>query len=121
MDDLEYFLATFGLRPDEVLLIPFGSRVYGTHTEESDHDYLAIVPPARRAVSGGAYRRGQVNVQIYNSHDFQAHLDQHQVHAVEGYFVPGTTCAERFVFRLDRRKLRAEWLRKSSHSFVRAK
>src|SRR5262245_19628156 len=121
MDKIDYFLATLGLRRDDVLLIPFGSRVYGTHADDSDHDFLAVVPGRYRAASGREYRRGSLNVQVYNSHDFQKHLTQHQVHAVEGYFVPGAGCAGRFTFRLDKKKLRGEWLRKASHSFVRAK
>ena len=44
VDDLDYFKATYGLRDQDVLLVPFGSRVYGTHDADSDFDYLAIVP-----------------------------------------------------------------------------
>jgi len=120
-DEIDYFLATLGLSRDDVLLIPFGSRVYGTHNDGSDHDSLAVVPRQYRLLSGTEYRRNELNVQVYNSHAFQKHLDQHQVHAVEAYFVPGSGCAGRFRFRLEKKKLRAEWLRKSSHSFVRAR
>jgi hypothetical protein len=121
MTDLEYFKATFGLADEDVLLVPFGSRVYGTHAENSDHDYLAIVPAGRRRMRGEGYRRGAVNIQVYNCHEFQEQLHKHQVHAVEAYFLPGGPCRETFEFHLDPRKLRAEWLRKSSHSFVKAK
>jgi hypothetical protein len=85
VNDLDYFKATFGLRDEDVLLVPFGSRVYGTHDDDSDHDYLAIVPPNRRAVSGQEYRRRQINIQIYNRHDFQRDLDLHRIHALEAY------------------------------------
>ena len=31
MTDVEYFMCTYGLREVDVDLIPYGSRVYGTH------------------------------------------------------------------------------------------
>jgi hypothetical protein len=121
VDDLDYFKATYGLRDRDVLLVPFGSRVYGTHTDESDFDYLAIVPANRIADSCTEYRRNRLNVQLYNRRDFQRDLDQHRVHALEAYFLPGSGVPAQFSLRLRRRLLREAWLRKSSHSFVRAK
>jgi predicted nucleotidyltransferase len=121
VDDLEYFRATFGLREEDVLFVPFGSRVYGTHSEESDYDYLAIVPADRRAMSRQEYRRNAVNIQIYNRRHFQEDLDEHRIHALEAYFMPDGIVRAQFTFRLERRLLRSELMRKSSHSWVRAK
>jgi hypothetical protein len=121
MNDLDYFKATFGLREEDVLLVPFGSRVYGTHGDDSDYDYLAIVPTNRRALSGQEYRRHQVNIQVYNRHDFQKDLDLHRIHALEAYYMPDGAVREACRFRLSKRALRAELVRKASHSFVRAR
>lgn len=121
MDAVELFLATNGLRREEVIFVPFGSHVYGTQGPESDQDWMAIVPANRRAISGTDFRQGQVEIHAWNAHDFQQHLEQHQVYALEVWFMPDAPCHERFTFRLDRDKLRREWLRKSSDSWGRAK
>jgi predicted nucleotidyltransferase len=64
MDDIDYFKATYGLRDCDVLIVPYGSRVYGTHKEDSDYDYMAIVPVNRRANTGEEYRRNDVNIHL---------------------------------------------------------
>jgi predicted nucleotidyltransferase len=121
MDDIEYFKSTYGLRDRDVLLIPYGSRVYGTHKEDSDYDYMAIVPANRRANTGEEYVRNNVNIHIYNRYDFQKQLEQHKIHALEGYFMPGGLISGQFNLKLDVTKLRHELSAKASHSFVKAK
>lgn len=120
MDDIEYFKATYGLRDQDVLLIPYGSRVYGTHKDDSDYDYIAVVPENRRADTGTEFCRNKVNVHIYNRRDFQDQLHRHKIHALEAYFLPDRPCAG-FEFRLDLGTLRSSLSEKASHSFVKAK
>ena len=121
MTDLEYFKATYGLRDCDVLIIPYGSRVYGTHNDNSDYDYMAIVPANRRANTGEEYRKNVTNVHIYNRYDFQQQLEQHKIHALEGYYLPDALIKSQFNFKLDLGKLRHELSAKSSHSFVKSK
>ena len=120
MDDLAYFKATYGLRDEDVIFVPYGSRVYGTHSENSDYDYMAIVPANRRADTGEEYRHGNTNIHIYNKIDFQDQLNRHKVHALEAYFLDERV-AKDFVFKLHIPTLRESFSEKASNSFVKAK
>jgi len=121
MDALDYFRSTYGLRPEDVILVPYGSRVYGTASDQSDYDYLAIVPANRRANTGEEYMRDKVNIHIFNRYDFQQQLDRHKIHALEAHYLPDSEVAKQFKFKLDKVKLRHELCEKASHSFVKAK
>lgn len=121
MDGLEYFKATYGLRDQDVIFFPYGSRVYGTHSEKSDYDYMAVVPANRRADTGEEFRHGDVNIHIYNRRDWQDQLNRHKIHTLEAYFLPDSACPKEFRLALDLAILRHELSAKSSHSFVKAK
>ena len=121
MNDIDYFKATYGLRDEDVTLIPYGSRVYGTHKEDSDYDYLAIVPANRRANTGEEFFRNNTNIHIFNAYDFQQQLDAHKIHCLESYYLPESPVPSRFKFQLNLQKLRHELSAKASHSFVKAK
>lgn len=121
MDDIEYFKATYGLRDEDLILVPYGSRVYGTHSEKSDYDYMAIVPENRRADTGTEYRRNETNIHIYNRRDWQDQLDRHKIHALEGWFHPDGQVRKEFQWKLNLFKLRQALSEKASHSFVKAK
>ena len=92
MNDLDCFKAAYRLRDEDVLLFPFGSRVYGTHEEDSDYDYLAALPESLWPGPTMEYRRNNLNIHVYGRPDFQRQLDEHQVHALEAYFLPGGVC-----------------------------
>lgn len=121
MDDISYFKATYGLRDCDLLLVPYGSRVYGTNKDDSDYDYIAIVPANRRANTGEEFVRGETNIHIYNRYDFTKQLAQHKIHALEAYFLPSGEVAKEFSFNLNLITLRHELCQKASHSFVKAK
>jgi predicted nucleotidyltransferase len=123
MDDIDYFKATYGLADHDLLLVPYGSRVYGTHKEDSDYDYMAIVPANRRADTGTEYRRNDVNIHIYNRYDFLVQLGRHKIHTLEAYFLPDSPVVKDgfFKLKLDLVQLRRELSEKASHSFVKAK
>jgi hypothetical protein len=121
MTDLEYFRARYGLREAEVLLFPFGSRVYGTARADSDHDYLAVVPENRRASTGEQCRHGSANVTIFNRRDWREQLAAHKIHCLEAYYLPDGVCRGAFPFTLDRRSLRRSLFAKSEQSWLRAR
>lgn len=114
---LDYFKATYGLRDQDILVFPYGSRVYGTHSEASDHDFIVVVPANRRASTGTEFRHDKVNVHIYNRMHFQDQLQNHKIHALEAYFLGPCD----FSFNLDLGILRESLAAKASHSFVKAK
>jgi predicted nucleotidyltransferase len=121
MDDFEYFKATYGLRDEDVVFVPYGSRIYGTNRPDSDYDYMAIVPANRRADTGTEYNRGNTNIHIYNRYDFQQQLNLHKVHALEGYFLPDGVLRKMFQFKLQLPQLREAFSEKASNSWVKAK
>lgn len=121
MNAIEYFKAAYGLRDQDVILVPYGSRVYGTHSDKSDYDYIAIVPENRRADTGTEYFHDDTNIHIYNRYDFQDQLRRHKIHTLEAYFLPDGLVRSQFEFRLDPVVLRHELSAKASNSFVKAK
>lgn len=120
-NSIAYFKATYGLREEDVVLFPYGSRVYGTASEKSDYDYLAVIPENRRADTGTEFRHDEVNIHMFNRRDWQQQLDLHKIHALEAYFLPDGLCRQKFLFQLDLGKLRSELSEKASNSFVKAK
>jgi len=122
MTGIEYFKAQYGLRDQSVLLFPYGSRVYGTATDTSDHDYMAVILDKRNSVqTGEEYRHGDTNIHIYTRNDWQYQLNQHKIHTLEAYYLPDGICRGQFNFKLDVKQLRHALSEKASHSFVKAK
>ena len=122
MTDIEYFLTTHALKESDVTFIPYGSRVYGTHKEDSDYDYIGIVPNWNRKLNTGTeYNWNKTDIHIYNRQDFQEQLLNHKIHTLEAYFHPDKQIVYEFNFVLDLIRLRHELSEKSSHSFVKAK
>lgn len=110
----KHFLTKYGFKESDVLIIPYGSRVYGTHNEKSDYDYLAIVLGGQTGIE---YDWHDINITIYSHKDFQDQLKECKIHALEAYFhqeIP-------FYFKLNLGKLRSSLSEKASHSFVKAK
>lgn len=121
MDDTEYFKTTFGLRNEDVLLVPYGSRVYGTYSDKSDHDFLVIVPENSKIDTGTELKKNNNSFHVFNSRDFAKQLEIHKIHALEGYFHPDGLLKQHFQFKLDKIALRHELSEKANHSFVKAK
>lgn len=107
----------------EILLIPCGSRIYGTASKSSDCDYMAIVDDdlLEDKATGFEFFKKNINLQFYTYTDFQKHLDEHKVHALEGYFLPESLIKDNFHFELDLTILRSSFSEKASNSFVKAK
>jgi len=94
----------------------FGSRVYGTHNDDSDYDYIVV--------DSKYYASMDTNIHVYTQKDFQRALDQHEIAALECFFLPEEfkikqTC--NFKFTLDKAKLRRSISTISSNSFVKGK
>jgi predicted nucleotidyltransferase len=122
MEGVDYFKARYGLRDQSVLLFPYGSRVYGTTSDKSDHDYNAVILDRRNSVqTGEEYRHGDTNIHIYTRNDWQHQLNEHKIHTLEALYLPDGVCKSHFNFDLDLTKLRHSLSEKASHSFVKAR
>lgn len=119
-EEIDYFRYTYGFREQDVSLIPFGSRVYGTHRETSDYDFIGIIPDNRMKDTGTEYRMEKLNVHMFNGYHFKKNMLKHKIEALEAFFHSEFEI-NRFKFELDLVNLRHEISSKSSHSFVKAK
>lgn len=100
----------------------YGSRVYGTAHENSDVDIVAIDNNAR---NGEVNKGSDCSVTMMTPDHFQNLLHEHNVLALECYFVSNefikSEIYRHWDFELDLSKLRHSIAEKSSQSFVKAK
>lgn len=123
---IDHFKSTYGLKDQDFLLIPYGSRVYGTNSENSDYDYLAIIVNDRllapdNGYTGIEYSNDNINITLYDRIDWQNQLNEHKIHTLEGYFHPSKLGRDVFKFKLNLVQLRHTLSEKAGHSFVKAK
>lgn len=118
-------LEDFSLKDEDVLNIyPYGSRVYGTFSVDSDFDYIIVAKDnvVDRDSLDSSYHK--INATIYSESSFKKKIVEHSVSAIECLSVSPSTCLKHtksFVFNYDRSTLRSSFSEKSSHSWVKAK
>ena len=118
MEELKKFKISHNLC--DAVFVLYGSRIYQTHSDNSDFDYLALIPDNCELSTGTEFRDNLLNVQVYKESDFKNQLNDHKIIALETYF-SSEELRSKFKLNLDLRKLRNQLVEKSSHSFVKAK
>ena len=117
-------IKTFGLNRSDVLTIfPYGSQVYKTASEQSDHDFIVVFKDGT-VEDEFANTQNKLSIHSYNHSTFQDHLDKHKISALECYFLPAEFVlfqSKKFNFSLHIETLRSSISEKASHSFVKAK
>lgn len=102
-------------------VFPYGSRVYGTHFKNSDHDYIIV----HDGETGQEHLINGINFTLYNKDHWQDMLNAHHISALECYFLPdhlkNYDAESVFTFSLDKNILRSSISEKASHSWVKAK
>ena len=98
----------------------YGSRVYGTHKENSDYDFIIVADCEN---TGQQYDSGNLTVHLYNQEHWEKMLQEHRIFAMECFFLPDEFKSERkrFKFSLDLPSLRKEISSVSSNSWVKEK
>lgn len=100
----------------------YGSRVYGTHSPQSDHDYIVILDDevgAHKDAQQYDSHSGDLSIHTYLYSSWKEHLANHKIFAIECYSqFPMDHKAE---FKLDLPTLRKEISSKSSNSWVKCK
>lgn len=103
----------------------YGSRVYGTAKENSDKDFILIKEDGEKEqYSHQMLFDVPYEWTVYSIADFQKLLDDHEISALECYFLPEEFRLKDnaiFSFTLDKAKLRHSLSKKSSNSWVKAK
>jgi predicted nucleotidyltransferase len=120
----EQILRDFHLVDKEVLNIyPYGSRVYGTHSENSDYDFIIVMNKDVQEFSLTS-NDGTINVHLYSPDGFIEQLKGHKISALECFYLPKEQVLReqlRFFFPLNKETLRSSISEKASHSWVKAK
>lgn len=110
---------------DVIAVYRYGSRVYGTASEQSDHDYIVI---HKGSSSNDAQQYDShtkdLSVHTYHEESWQRHLDAHKIFAMECYSIDPTyrsSVKSPFTFTLNHAELRKEISSKASNSWVKCK
>ncbi len=99
----------------------FGSRVYETHSDNSDWDIVVV---ANNSVESIEIKSDLYNIHIYTPKKFQEDLDWHMPKNIECLFSPDWAKIQEkieFDFTLDIKKLRHATSHVSSNSWVKCK
>lgn len=103
----------------------YGSFVYGTHNpEKSDYDYIVIVPDEQTELDKQQMEYNNNQYSFYTKNTWQQKLDNNDVDAIETYFLPQKFIikeTEHFVTRIQTQKIRENFSKVASNSFVKCK
>jgi len=115
---------------DLIAVYPYGSRVYGTARKNSDYDFIVVTPNK----TNEQYSDKLININFYTPEEHQKRLDEHEISALECYFLPQSQVVfdvfhplniksrvKPFTFTLNLTTLRHALSAKSSNSWVKAK
>jgi len=120
---LEELIIRIKEKPENVLNVYlYGSRVYGNIRKDSDYDFIVVLKK-KRINNQEQFSDNLINVQFYTVDDFQRRLDNHEISALECYFLPEQYILKRnvcFSFKLVIEKLRESLSTKANNSFVKA-
>ena len=119
---IEDILKVAKMHPSRVYNIYlFGSRVYGSHTVNSDWDVIIV---GKYSVESIEIKNELFNIHIYTPDKWQKDLDWHMPKNIECQFAPDWAKLKedmKFKFTLDHPKLRHATSHVSSNSWVKAK
>ncbi len=99
----------------------FGSRIYGTATDNSDYDIIMV---ANNSVESTEIKHPIYNIHIYTPDKFKSDLDWHRINNIECILAPEwAKLKEKIVYKLelDSNKLRHAISHISSSSWVKSK
>lgn len=105
---------------DLLAVYPYGSRVYGNARKNSDYDFVVVT----QKKTNEQYSDTLININFYTPNEHQKRLNDHEISALECYFLPDDLALKYsnvFGFKLDLTKLRHSLSAKSSNSWVKAK
>lgn len=108
-------------------IFPFGSRVYGTEREDSDHDFVAVLKKGIQKTDS-ILNFGDYHYQVYTHEEFVAKIEAHDIQALECIFLPKdmrlkfrSTLDYSIFYTLNLNKLRESISTISNNSWVKCK
>ncbi len=122
----EYFLerikTEIGINP--ISVFSYGSRVYGTNTENSDYDFIVVTEDNKEYLDSYGTADGIVNCSVYSRETFLEFVKQQKIQILECLFLDDDKIllnSEIWNFELDLMLLRKNISSSSSNSWVKAK
>jgi hypothetical protein len=94
MHTLKEICAAFNLNEQEIVNVyAYGSRIYGTHNTDSDHDYIVVFKAAM--LPSGAFKENakssedrKIQIIPYSRGGFKAGLEQYDISCIECLYLP---------------------------------
>ena len=125
-DNYPLLIKDFKLEESKVLIaFPYGSRVYGTASPESDYDYIIVMDDSVHDQDSLSSSYHNFNATIYGLTSFTEKLNLHKISALECWFLPALKVLKfthvDIKFSLNKKILRESISEKASHSWVKAK
>lgn len=118
-------LESFKFKDEDVLSVySYGSRVYGTATEKSDHDFVVVLKNVETESDRIDSQDHPISITIYSKEGFQEKVNLHKIGALECIFCPQNKILKstmEFSFKLDKSALRASISEKCSKDWNQAK
>lgn len=96
-------------------IFQYGSRIYGTATEKSDHDYIVVVDSEEEFKYD--FERDNMHVHVYSEKIFKILIERHDIAILESIF----SQENNYEFKLDLERLRRSISAVVSNSFVKCK
>lgn len=108
---------------EAINIYPYGSRVYGTTSPESDFDVVVVSNISEPCIQ---FCDHNIDYTVFNISEFEKRLDEHEIMALECIFLrPELIIVNNQdytrTFSIDLCKLRCSISKKASNSFVKAK
>lgn len=131
MHTVEQICEEFSLDPKEVLNIySYGSRAYGTHTVDSDHDYIVVHKSAFLNEGMGMKENaktsvdGKIQIINYSRTGFKAGIEQYEINVLECLYLPENLIIQKRwpykIDRFDKKEFASKIITKASNSWHHA-
>lgn len=102
----------------------YGSRVYGTHSNLSDYDFIVVMDDSIHDKDSLESSYNNLNISLYGETSFNEKLNLHKISALECIFLPSNKILKNNLkskFNLNKKILRESISEKASHSWVKSK
>lgn len=121
----EYVLSQLSLKDEDIYSIyQYGSRVYGTYSENSDWDFIIIANQKEDKLDTVSNQDKTINATIYSINGFTKALNEHEISILECYFLNYRYKLKddfKIDFKIDLTQLRKSISTITSNSWVKAK
>jgi len=121
----DLILKDFGYQDHNILAcFPYGSRVYGTNNQDSDHDFILVLKNVATESDRLDSKHNPISITTYSEAAFKERIDNHKIFALECIFCPKDLVLKNtlnFNFKLNKSALRHSISEKCSQDWNQAR